>query len=53
MANVTNSSGRAAVRPAPAAPVLQPLQPLQLLDQVRKRIRLLHYSRRTEEAYVH
>ncbi|RYF67002.1 MAG: integron integrase, partial [Comamonadaceae bacterium] len=53
MANVTNSSGRAAVRPEPAAPVLQPLKSLRLLDQVRERIRLLHYSRRTEEAYVH
>lgn len=31
--------------PAPAAP--------RLLDQVRERVRFLHYSKRTEEAYVH
>ena len=31
--------------PAPVAP--------RLLDQVRGRIRYLHYSLRTEEAYVH
>ena len=53
MANVTFSSGRVAVRPEPAAPVLPPLQSPRLLDQVRERIRLLHYSRRTEEAYVY
>ena len=27
--------------------------PLRLLDQVRERIRYLHYSLRTEQAYVH
>ena len=27
--------------------------PARLLDQVRERIRYLHYSIRTEEAYVH
>jgi integron integrase len=32
---------------------LQPLLSTKLLDQLRERIRLLHYSRRTEEAYVH
>jgi integron integrase len=32
---------------------LPPLQSTRLLDQVRERIRYLHYSRRTEEAYVH
>src|SRR5881392_3734035 len=30
-----------------------PLQSSRLLDQVRERIRYLHYSIRTEEAYVH
>ena len=25
----------------------------RLLDQVRERIRMMHYSRRTEQAYVH
>ena len=32
---------------APTAPA-----PLRLLDQVRARIRVLHYSIRTEQAYV-
>ncbi|RYD62281.1 MAG: integrase, partial [Verrucomicrobiaceae bacterium] len=41
------------MRPEPAALVLPPLQSPRLLDQVRERIRLLHYSRRTEEAYVY
>lgn len=30
-----------------------PLRSVRLLDQLRERIRTLHYSRRTEEAYVH
>ncbi len=29
------------------------MQAVRLLDQLRERIRYLHYSRRTEEAYVH
>lgn len=32
---------------------LPPLQSARLLDQLRERIRLLHYSGRTEEVYVH
>jgi len=36
----------------PPAP-LPPLRSARLLDQVRERIRYLHYSIRTEEAYVH
>ena len=32
---------------------LPPLQSSRLLDQVRERIRYLHYSIRTEQAYVH
>jgi len=32
---------------------LPPLHSTRLLDQVRERIRYLHYSIRTEEAYVH
>jgi hypothetical protein len=28
------------------------LRAVKVLDQLRERIRLLHYSRRTEEAYV-
>lgn len=42
---------RGLLRPPPAQ--LPPLQSVKLLDQVRERIRYLHYSRRTEEAYVH
>ena len=34
-------------------PSLPPLQSPRLLDQVRERIRYLHYSIRTEQAYVH
>jgi len=33
--------------------VLPPLQSLKLLDQLRERIRYLHYSRSTEENYVY
>lgn len=29
------------------------LKSVKVLDQLRERIRYLHYSRRTEEAYVH
>ncbi len=32
---------------------LPPLQAPRLMDQLRERIRYLHYSRRTEQAYVH
>ena len=34
--------------PAARAPVAP-----RLLDQVRERVRYLHYSLRTEEAYIH
>ena len=37
---------------APASPALPPLRAVKLLDQVRERVRFLHYSRRTEQAYV-
>lgn len=37
----------------PGGPVLPPLRATRLLDQVRERVRSLHYSFRTEEAYVH
>ena len=46
------ASIRAALRPAPAAPGLPTLQSTKILDQLRERIRLLHYSRQTEQAYV-
>jgi integron integrase len=32
---------------------MPPLQSARILDQVRERVRYLHYSLRTEEAYVH
>lgn len=34
-------------------PSFPPLQSVKVLDQLRERIRYLHYSIRTEEAYVH
>ncbi len=43
---------RRALRPLPGVSDLPPLTSPRLLDQVRERIRLLHYSRSTEEAYV-
>ena len=30
-----------------------PLKPIRLLDQVRERIRYLHYSLSTEKVYLH
>jgi integron integrase len=41
-----------AVRPH-ASGALPPLRSTRLMDQLRERVRLLHYSHRTEEAYVH
>ena len=32
---------------------MPPLQSVRILDQMRERIRYLHYSLRTEEAYVY
>ena len=46
-------SRRADLRPATPAPSLAPLRSTRVLDQLRERIRMLHYSRRTEEAYVY
>jgi integron integrase len=40
------------VRPEPPS-ALPPLQAVKLLDQVRERIRYLHYSPRTEDVYVY
>lgn len=44
--------GPASLRPVDPAVALPPLTSVRLLDQLRERIRLLHYSLRTEEAYV-
>jgi len=43
---------RATLRPV-KADALPALRAPRLLDQVRERVRYLHYSRRTEQAYVH
>ena len=45
------SAGRARVQPQ-AAP-LPALRAVKLLDRLRERIRLMHYSQRTEETYVY
>ena len=37
----------------PSMPALPPLNSTRLIDQLRERIRYLHYSIRTEHAYVH
>lgn len=42
----------AAGRPPRRGEALPPLKSTRLLDQLRERIRALHYSLRTEEAYV-
>lgn len=50
------ASGGAGMKSASVPPNRQPLPPLRsgrLLDQLRERIRTLHYSPRTEQAYVH
>ena len=45
-------AARGSMRPA-SEEALPPLRATRLLDQVRERVRSLHYSLRTEEAYVH
>ena len=39
--------------PRPSLRALPPVRAERLLDQVRERVRYLHYSIRTEQAYVH
>jgi site-specific recombinase XerD len=46
------SQHRGEMRPTPTG-VLPPLRALRLLDQLRERIRYLHYSRSTEDIYVY
>nr|QZL14090.1 integron integrase [uncultured bacterium] len=52
---VQSGPGNMAKRQAPplSPPTLPPLQAPRLLDQLRERIRFLHYSMSTEDAYVH
>lgn len=54
MEHTTQAIGidRATLRPLPRSD-LPPLQASRLLDQLRERVRYLHYSRRTEDAYVY
>lgn len=40
-------------RPQKVVPVMPPLRAVRLLDQLRERLRYLHYSLRTEECYVY
>jgi hypothetical protein len=40
---------RSEIRPSPTSRALPALRSTKLLDQLRERIRLLHYSRRTED----
>ncbi len=47
------SGDDAATRAARAATPMPPLSATKLLDQVVERVRYLHYSRRTEEAYLY
>jgi len=39
--------------PPQLSPPLPPIESSRLIDQVRERVRCLHYSIRTEQAYVH
>lgn len=43
---------RNSLRPRPAID-LPPLRAIWVLDQLRERLRLMHYSMRTEETYVY
>ena len=47
-----SSSSRTALRPV-VTTMMPPLEAPRLPDQVRERIRYLHYTRSTEQAYVH
>lgn len=44
---------RGNLRPRPSASDLPPLRSARVLDQLRERCRLLHYSLRTEEVYAY
>lgn len=47
-----SSPARGNLRPAPSAALL-PLRSVRVLDQLRERLRLMHYSLRTEEVYAY
>jgi integron integrase len=44
---------RGTLRPTPVAAALPPLRATRVLGQLRERLRLMHYSLRTEEVYVY
>lgn len=46
------TGSRGALRPASVV-ALPPLRAVRLLDQLRERLRMVHYSLRTEQAYLH
>ena len=52
MSPLSGSSSPRPHAPSPAAPLV-PLRSVKLLDRLRERIRLMHYSLRTEETYVY
>lgn len=49
----TNASRHPTALARQSSEAFPPLQSLKLLDQLRERIRYLHYSRSTEESYVY
>lgn len=49
----SDSPPRATLRPTPVSASLPPLRSTRVLDQLRERLRLMHYSLRTEEVYVY
>lgn len=50
--SLLGSPARGNLRPAPSA-ALPPLRSVRVLDQLRERLRLMHYSLRTEEVYAY
>lgn len=52
-ATLVSASKPGRSRPPASAPDLPALKAPRLLDQLRERTRYLHYSRSTEQAYVH
>jgi len=51
--SIVTVNGRGDLRPAHRELPLPPLRSRKLLDQLRERVQFLHYSRRTEQAYIY
>lgn len=51
--HLLNLPPRGNLRPRPSTTELPPLRSVRVLDQLRERCRLLHYSLRTEEVYAY